>query len=424
MSCNQWKEYKLEDVIEIYNSKRVPLSSREREQKQGEYPYYGAQGVIDYIDEYIFDGEYLLIAEDGNNLRERKDDIARIAKGKFWVNNHAHIIKNNKLSNMKFIMYYLNLINIESYVTGSAQPKLNKANLCSIKVSLPPLEEQEKVVRIIDSLDKKIELNNEMNKTLEEMAQALFKRWFVDFEFPNDEGKPYKSSGGEMVESELGMIPKGWNIGTFRDYTERVLGGDWGKAEEQARYTKQVFCLRGADIPEIKKGSMGSMPERYILEKNYENKKLSEGDLVIEISGGSPTQSTGRITYINNTLLSKYNLSIVCTNFCRAISLKNKKCMYFFYMKWLGLYNSDVFFQYENGTTGIKNLDINSFLDKYNIVIPNEQIILKFNEVCKSIFNTIQENGNENNRIVELRDSLLPKLMSGEIRVEDIEANL
>ena len=115
MSCSEWKEYKLEDLIINYNSKRKPLSSRERENRKGIYPYYGAQGIIDYLDDYIFDGEYLLIAEDGNNLKERNEDIARIAKGKFWVNNHAHIITNNELSDMRFLKYYINTLDISAY---------------------------------------------------------------------------------------------------------------------------------------------------------------------------------------------------------------------------------------------------------------------------------------------------------------------
>ncbi|MBI6013219.1 restriction endonuclease subunit S, partial [Clostridium perfringens] len=242
-------------------------------------------------------------------------------------------------------------------------------------------------------------------------------QWFVDFEFPNEEGKPYKSSGGEMVESELGMIPKGFKIGFLRDYVDNILGGDWGKENEQGNYKKEVFCLRGADIPEVRIGKKGSLPKRYILEKNYNNKKLSSGDLVVEISGGSPTQSTGRISYINNDILLRYEIGLVCTNFCRAITLKNKKAMEYFYFCWDRIYNLGVFFQFENGTTGIKNLDVNTFLDKFKIVKPNIDLIEKFKGIVCDFNKTIQQNGIENERLEKLRDNLLPKLMSGEIRV-------
>lgn len=326
---------------------------------------------------------------------------------------------NMKNKNNEFLYYLLKnysglLISKES---GTVFGSINKAGIEKLVLPFPSNSEQKAIAKILSDLDEKIEVNNKINKNLEEMAQAIFKQWFVDFEFPNEEGKPYKSSGGEMVESELGMIPKGFKIGFLRDYVDNILGGDWGKENEQGNYKKEVFCLRGADIPEVRIGKKGSLPKRYILEKNYNNKKLSSGDLVVEISGGSPTQSTGRISYINNDILLRYEIGLVCTNFCRAITLKNKKAMEYFYFCWDRIYNLGVFFQFENGTTGIKNLDVNTFLDKFKIVKPNIDLIEKFKGIVCDFNKTIQQNGIENERLEKLRDTLLPKLMSGEIRV-------
>lgn len=308
---------------------------------------------------------------------------------------------------------YINLLN-----TGSTIPLINLGILKKLPIALPSKKEQDKVVDIISSLDDKIEVNNKINQKLEEMAQAIFKQWFIDFDFPNKEGKPYKSSGGEMVESELGMIPKGWVVGVFRNYTTDILGGDWGKDSSQGNYIREVQCIRGADIPEINKGNEGKAPIRFIIEKNFNNKHLKEGNLIVEISGGSPTQSTGRITYVNKSVLDKFKKDIVCTNFCRAITLKDRRLMEFVYVYWTYLYNLDVFFQFENGTTGIKNLDINNFLDRWNIVNPNEELIYKYYKLTSDLFTKIQENGEENEKLSKLRDTLLPKLMSGEIRVQ------
>jgi len=130
----EWKTYKLGDVVKVLDSKRIPLSSKERFERQGIYPYYGAQGIIDYIDDYIFDGSYLLIAEDGENVRAQKADIAQIATGRFWVNNHAHIVESNGNCDIRYICYLLNNMDISGYITGSAQPKLNQANLLNIEV--------------------------------------------------------------------------------------------------------------------------------------------------------------------------------------------------------------------------------------------------------------------------------------------------
>lgn len=301
---------------------------------------------------------------------------------------------------------------------STGQTELSRVRLGeALKIKLPSLKEQKAIAHILSTIDERIEVNNEINKKLEEMAEAIFKQWFVDFEFPNEERKPYKSSGGEMVESEMGMIPAGWKVGTFRELTDIVLGGDWGKEVAQGNYKKEVFCLRGADIPEIRCGKYGAPAKRFILEKNYVNKKLNNGDLVVEISGGSPTQSTGRITYINEEILNRYDLDFVCTNFCRAITLNDSKVMEYFYFYWTYLYDLSVFFQYENGTTGIKNFDVNTFLDKYPIVIPPKCLLNKYHEIASQILATIQHNGLENLKLTNGRNLILPKLMSGEIRV-------
>ena len=213
---SEWKTYRLGEIVELLDYKRIPLSSSQRLRRKGIYPYYGAQGIIDYIDGYIFDGEYLLIAEDGENLKSKKQNIAQIAKGKYWVNNHAHILKSNGLCNLKYLCYTLNHIDISGYITGSAQPKLNQSNLLSILLTLPSIEKQNRIATFISSLDDKIELNRRINANLEEQAQALFKSWFVDFE-------PFKD--GPFVDSELGKIPQGWKVETLSNLATVIKKG-------------------------------------------------------------------------------------------------------------------------------------------------------------------------------------------------------
>ena len=163
---NTFRKFKLGDVINVLDSKRIPLSSKDRAKRKGHYPYYGAQGIIDYIDDYIFDGSYLLIAEDGENVKSQKEDIARIASGKYWVNNHAHIVESNGCCDIRYLCYLLNSTDISGYITGSAQPKLNQANLLSIEIDLPSLEDQRQIADILSSFDDKIDLNNRINHNL------------------------------------------------------------------------------------------------------------------------------------------------------------------------------------------------------------------------------------------------------------------
>ncbi|MBK5261084.1 MAG: restriction endonuclease subunit S [Peptostreptococcaceae bacterium] len=211
-----------------------------------------------------------------------------------------------------------------------------------------------------------------------------------------------------------------WERGTFSDVVVSTLGGDWGKDEEEGNYTEQVYCIRGADIPEVKSGNMGKMPSRFILPKNLEAKRLMAGDVVIEISGGSPTQSTGRVASISQSLLDRYDKEMVCTNFCRALKPKDGFSMFVYYY-WQYMYDKNVFFSYENGTTGIKNLNIKGFLSNEEIIVPPVDLIKEFDSFCHSIFDQIFKNGLATEKLSETRDVLLPKLMSGELDVSALE---
>ena len=126
----------LGQVVTFLNAKRKPLNSKERETRKGAYPYYGASDIVDYIDDYIFDGRYLLISEDGENLKTRKTPIAFFAEGKFWVNNHAHIIAGNDDETLDYLKYYFSQLNISGYLTGAVQPKLSKGVLEKIEIFL------------------------------------------------------------------------------------------------------------------------------------------------------------------------------------------------------------------------------------------------------------------------------------------------
>jgi type I restriction enzyme, S subunit len=426
----------LGNLVEIKGGKRLPKGTKLSKEKTN-HPYirvkdmHGQKNLritpdFEYVTEDVFNAIKKYTVSKNDIILSIVGTIGLVSKISESLDG-ANLTENCvKLINFKnidedYLYYYLSseIGQHEIYkgIVGSTQPKLPIYNIKKVKVPMREIKEQKAIANILSTLDEKIETNNQINEKLEEMAQALFKHWFVDFEFPNENGDPYKSSGGEMVESELGMIPKGWSITSFRSFISNILGGDWGKDKEQGNYIRSIYCLRGADIPEVSRGKIGNLPMRYILEKNYNNKKLTPGTLVVEISGGSPTQSTGRITYINNILLDRFDKGLVCTNFCRALTLRNRSYMYFVYYYWKMLYNSNVFFQYENGTTGIKNLDINSFLDTFMIVSPSETILKRFNSVISTFVNRIQMSGNENIKLSQIRDSLLPKLMSGEIRV-------
>ena len=215
---SEWPVRQLGEVIELFDYKRVPLNGNERQQRQGQYPYYGAQGIIDHIDGYLFDGRYILVAEDGENLNSKKLPLALFANGKFWVNNNAHILRaRSDVADDTFILACLNNADIKPYVTGAAQPKLSQANLRQIEIPLPPLPIQRRIAGVLSAYDDLIENNLRRIRILEEMARALYREWFVHFRFPGHEKIP-------RVDSPLGPIPKGWDVKKLLDVANVTYG--------------------------------------------------------------------------------------------------------------------------------------------------------------------------------------------------------
>ncbi|MFR1263709.1 MAG: restriction endonuclease subunit S [Fusicatenibacter saccharivorans] len=317
------------------------------------------------------------------------------------VNQHVAIIRPNEDEVLSsYILFYLQMMKpylLQIAAGGATRNALTKGMIENLELEVPDILFQKKIVSILDDIQEKIRENKEINKNLEQQAQAIFKEWFIDNPENNE-----------------------WSTGTFSELIKSTLNGDWGKEAPTGNNTEKVYCIRGADIPEVKAGNKGKMPTRYILSKNFAAKQLAAGDIVVEISGGSPTQSTGRCTAITQSLLDRYDSGMVCTNFCKAMKPKEGYSLFIYYY-WQYLYGKGVFFSYENGTTGIKNLDFSGFIETETILIPPVDKVIAFDDYCKSIFNQIFANGKQNEHLAVLRDTLLPKLMSGELDVSDID---
>lgn len=310
------------------------------------------------------------------------------------------IIVDKKSFDVSFVYYAMQILGKKmNFIskTSTAVPIVNKSSFSSYEIKCPPREDQKRIAAVLSALDSKIECNKKINDNLEQQAQAIFKEWFIENPENNE-----------------------WSTGTFSELIKTTLNGDWGKEAPAGNNTEKVYCIRGADIPEVKAGNKGKMPTRYILPKNFVKKQLTAGDIVVEISGGSPTQSTGRCTAITQSLLDRYDSGVVCTNFCKAIKPKEGYSLFIYYY-WQYLYGKGIFFSYENGTTGIKNLDFSGFIETETILIPPVDKVIAFDDYCKSIFNQIFANGKQNEHLAVLRDTLLPKLMSGELDVSDID---
>lgn len=201
---DEWKEQKLCDVADFFDEQRIPVDSEQR--KAGEYPYYGATGIIDYVDSYIFDGEYVLLAEDGANIIMRRSPIAYLTKGKFWLNNHAHIMRMKNGAN-NFLIQLLEIQNYQKYNSGTAQPKLNAQVVKGIIFKFPSLKEQTKIGNFFKKFDDIIFLHQRELDNLKQMKQGFLQKMFPkegelvpELRFPGFKDKWVQQRLGNVAE--------------------------------------------------------------------------------------------------------------------------------------------------------------------------------------------------------------------------------
>lgn len=392
---------KLNSVTENFDKIRIPLSQAERELRKGIYPYYGAQGVIDWIDDYLFSGEYLLIAEDGENLKSNKEPIAQIANGNFWVNNHAHVLKNNEKSDLHYLYYIITRTDIRPYLTGSVQPKLNQSNLNKIELKLPELKYQKKVSFFFQLLDSKIELNNQIISNLEELASTLFKQWFVDFEFPDENGNPYKSSGGKMVDSELGEIPERWEIIKLSDLVVQI---------------KETFNPNKTEVEKVNHFSIPNFDSKKfpVIEdvNTIKSNKTKITDFTVLFSKMNPNFERVWLTELNKSYLN------VCSPEFIALDCTNINLQTYTYFLCKSTAFNRFLVNNATGSTGSRQRIKPSIAMGFKFA-GSVDLINKYGEICSGISEQITNLRNQIENLKENRDSLLPKLLSGEIELPE-----
>ena len=408
MSCSEWKEYRLEEACNIstgfaFKSKEY-LDNGKYKVVRGDnvktgFIYWEEKSrywndLTDRLSKYILQEKDIVIGMDGSRVGKNRaiiseNDLPAIlaqrvacvrAKADFSQDYIRYVIMSNTFE------YY-----VDSIKTGTSIPHISMKQIGEFKFKAPSLEIQEKIANVLSSLDDKIELNNEMNKTLEEMAQSIFKRWFADFEFPNEDGQPYKSSGGEIVESELGMIPKGWQVTQIDDISQVTMG----VSPSSKTYNEDNIglpLLNGAADFEgklIKPSKFTSEPKKI----------CKKGDMVFGVRA-----TIGNIVFADK----EYALG-------RGVASVEPNDKVFREFIYYSLDNSMA--NLINNASGsvflnLKKADITDLKVCYS-----EEIVEKFNNVAKVLIDKIIENDIESEMLKQNRDILLSKLMNGEIQI-------
>lgn len=318
---------------------------------------------------------------------------------------------------MHYVFTYIRR-SIQNSATGSIQDNINIDFLTGLKFKIPPKSYQDKIASILSNIDAKIECNQRINAQLEAMIKSLYDYWFVQFNFPDINGKPYKSSGGKMHYDDTlkRNAPESWAIKPLSDWIAKDKTGDWGKDNAEGNYSLIVDCIRGADIDGLNGTGNLAAPTRFILEKN-QGKILTPFDFVIEISGGSPTQSTGRLALITSETINRFSRPVICSNFCKAISLKDNSYFFNFAYLWKSAYENKILFGWEGKTSGIKNLLFDAFINKHMVCVPPKNIAQQFFDFVSPMEDKKQKLLQEIDALKSLRDWLLPLLMNGQVTI-------
>lgn len=434
---NEWKEYIFEELflVPLRNGLNKPSKVR-----GSGYRMINMKEIFayDYIDDKT-EMELVPLSENekevgflinGDLLFARQSLIASGAgKIAYYRGNaptvfESHLIRcriNPKLANSHFIYYLIKSpqgrSKIETIVEQTAAAGIRGSDLKALKFTIPSLPTQTTIASILSSLDDKIELNNKINKNLEDLAQALFKQWFVDFEFPNEKGEPYKSSGGEMVESELGEIPKGWKVGVLNDVVDFSNGYAFNSRELLSSNIGD--CYHVFKMGHIKKGgglNADGTKSYFERSKTEKLKKfvLKIGDLLMCM-----TDMKGNVALLGHTALMNEDDKYIVNQRVGLLRPKNDIGIGYPYLYILTNSNDFIEDLRSRANSGVQVNLSTSEIKNSRIVLPPPIINIAFNNAVTPLFDNIFNSSKENDELSKLRDTLLPKLISGELEVNE-----
>lgn len=382
---SEWKKCFWGDIATLEYGK----SLRNYKEKDGIFPVYGTNGLIGSHEEPLCNHPGVIIGRKGAYRG------VHYSNKPFYVIDTAFYLK-PKIKDLDLLFAYFELLthDINSMDSGSAIPSTSREDFYNLPIRLPPIEEQKAISQFLNLFNIIIQLNNNMNQTLEAIGQAIFRHWFVHFEFPDENGQPYKSSGGEMVDSELGEIPKGWKIkplDKIADYLNGLALQKYPPVNDEYLPVIKIRELKQGITGQTDKAS-SKIPEEYIID---------DGDIIFSWSGSLEIVVWGE----GKGALNQHLFKVTSEE----------------YPKWFYYYQTLKFLPSFRQTAADKATTMGhikrSHLSESLVVIPPTNILNRANNVLEPIIENIVINKINSRYLSQIRDSLLPKLMSGKIRV-------
>ncbi|MDG6461202.1 restriction endonuclease subunit S [Glaesserella parasuis] len=443
----EFKKITVGNFAENLDRFRIPLSSAEREKKRGKYPYYGAAKIIDYVDGFTHSGLSVLIAEDGSVETDKGYPVVQLANGEYWVNNHTHVLKGKNDWDTLYLYYALQIIKVSPFVTGAVQKKISQKALNSMELNYfeDPMIRR-KIVESLLELDKKIELNTQINQTLEQIAQTIFKSWFIDFDPVHTKANALASGQTLEQATQAAMsvisgkntqelhrlqtanpeqyqqlweiaeafprgfdeegVPWGWDSKKVGEVAKIVKGKSY-KSSELAPSKTALVTLKS-----FNRGGGYRLDGLKEYTGNYkEEQEVFAGDLIIAYT--DVTQAADVIGKPAMVMSDSCYEHLVISLDVGVVRPKNEKHKYFLYC----LAMTDTFQAHTHSfCTGTTVLHLGKdAVPSFEFILPDNKFIELFDEFVLPIFVRINNIIEENKSLEKIRDELLPKLLSGEI---------
>ncbi len=403
--------YKIENVARIYSGGDKPECCSNEKNDEFSVPIYSNglenEGLYGYTNKAQIEGDCITVSARGVNIGTvfyRQQPFLPIVR-------LLSVIPDRSKINPKYLYYYFKTDKIIG--TGSAQPQITIPFFSKKKIYVfENIETQKKIASVLSAYDNLIENNNKRIKILEQMAENLYKEWFVRFRFPGHETTRF-------VPSNMGKIPSTFTLAKMQDVFEYYIGGGWGEDEYSSDFPVEAKVIRGADFPFVERGDLGTCPNRFHKESNYKARKLEPGDIILEVSGGTAEQPVGRTILVSQQMLDRFNGQVICASFCKLVRLKKEKIspVYFYY--WMQfLYKTRIIDRFQLQSTGIINFKFEYFLKKGDVMLPPSEIMKKFEDLVSPIHAQIEKLAMETENLIKQRDLLLPRLMSGKLLIE------
>lgn len=311
-----------------------------------------------------------------------------------------------------FRQQHIRALAVNSMTGASGRQRADLKFIKRIKIELPSISDQQTIASILSNYDNLIENNTKRIHLLEQMAENLYKEWFVRFRFPGHEAD-------RLVASKLGKLPSSFRVANMGSVFDFYIGGGWGNDDMSDDYPVEASVIRGADFPNVSRYDISSCPKRYHKISNYKSRQLVDGDIVMEISGGTSEQPVGRTILVTQEMIDRFkDGKVICASFCKLIRL-NKAAVspYFFYYWMQYLYDTRIIDKFQLQSTGIINFKFEAFLRKGLVMLPPMEIMQQFDNYIIPIFKEINALATQNEILARQRDLLLPRLMSGKLKV-------